>query len=228
VAKTVALGAQPAPRQPPPVATPDDAWEEESDEDKTNVVEHEPAPPPPAVVATTPRAPAAAASLTAEDLRTIVKEMIDQAVQPLHHRIAELERRPRAPSAPAIVVQQQVAVPASPVHAAPVVAMSPAPPIAHAAPPAPAAAIPPAPITYASAIAAPSTAPVVAGHGSAVPAPPQVDLAALARELPNDIDIPFDGRRRRRRMVTFFVFALLIFFGGLGFLLIDSYSHHNP
>lgn len=224
-ARTIAHGGQAAQR-PPPAPPPgvDDSWgNDEPEDEQTSVAEHAPTPIAPpvqalaAAAAPTPRAPNSApalASLTAEDLRTIVREMINQAVLPLQHRLAELERRPRAPSAPAFIVQQPAA-PAAAVHA-------PAPAPA-AIPAAPASA--PAPM-YASAMAAPAhAAPAARPLVSAVPQP-QVDLAALARDMPMDFDIPFDGRKRKRRMVLMVLFFFLALGGGMAYLLVDSYAHH--
>jgi hypothetical protein len=40
--------------------------------------------------------------------------------------------------------------------------------------------------------------------------------------------MPFDGRRRRRRILTVFVVALLVVFGFLFYLLVDSYIPRPP
>ena len=210
-----------APQRPPASAAVDEAWEdEEPDDEKTGVAEQphvaQPATPQPPL-ATTPRAPASApalASLTAEDLRTIVREMIDHAVLPLQHRIAELERRLRAPSMPAIVHQAAAVTPVAAAYAL--------------TPVMPHAAVPAAPITYASAMAAPAPAAPALRPALIVSTVPQVDIAALARDMPMDFDVPFDGRKRKRRMVMLFVLFLLAVGGGLAFMLVDSYSHtHN-
>jgi hypothetical protein len=210
-----------APLRPPAAASVDGGWEEEEpEEEKTNVAAQaqapQPATPQPAP-ATTPRAPNSApalASLTAEDLRTIVREMIDHAVLPLQHRIAELERRPRAASMPAIVVQQAAVTPAAPAYA-------PTPTPALVASP---AAVPPAPVTYASAMAAPAYPAPAVRAAPIVSTVPQVDIAALARDMPLDFDVPFDGRKRNRRTVMLLVLFLLAVFGGLAYLLVDSYT----
>jgi hypothetical protein len=165
-----------------------------------------------------PLAPVVAAPpqavLSPVDLRIIVREMNDQAIAPLQMRIAELERRPRAPSAPAYVMQ------AAPAQAAPVAAATPI-----------AAAVQAAAEPYASAMAAPAAhAPVVAAapRSLVVAPPPLLDVKAIERDGTIDIDITgFDGGRRKRRMIILFVFALLLVFGGLFALLADSYTPHH-
>jgi hypothetical protein len=163
------------------------------------------------VQAATPMAAAPArgqpAPLTSADVRLIVRTLLEEALDPLKHALAEaqqhiaqLERRPQA---------------------APVVVAAVAPhPVVSAAQPAPSAPSP----TYASAIAAPT--------GSVVPRPtltPLLDLEAIERDVPIDMDMrSFDGGRRRRRMMWLFVFGLLVVFGGLFALLAESYTHaHN-
>jgi len=211
-----------APQRPPPAAgAVDSGWDDpEPEDEQTSLAVQAPTPQPATpqpAPAVTPRAPNSGptlASLTAEDLRTIVREMIDHAVLPLQHRIAELERRPRAPSAAAIVVQPAAVTPAAPAYA-------PTPTPALVAAP---AAVPPAPVTYASAMAAPSYAAPAVRAAPIVSTVPQVDLAALARDMPLDFDVPFDGRKRKRRTVMLLVFFLLAVFGGMAYLLIDSYT----
>ena len=211
-----------APHRPPPAAgAVDSGWgDPEPEDEQTSVAVQAPTPQPATpqpAPAVTPRAPNSAptlASLTAEDLRTIVREMIDHAVLPLQHRIAELERRPRAPSAAAIVVQQAAVTPAAPAYA-----LTPTPALVASA-----AAVPSAPVTYASAMAAPAYPAPAVRAAPIVSTVPQVDIAALARDMPLDFDVPFDGRKRKRRTVMLLVLFLLAVFGGLAYLLVDSYT----
>jgi hypothetical protein len=51
-----------------------------------------------------------------------------------------------------------------------------------------------------------------------------VDIAALARDMPLDFDVPFDGRKRKRNLALLFVLFLLAVGGGLAYLLVDSYA----
>jgi hypothetical protein len=72
-------------------------------------------------------------------------------------------------------------------------------------------------------MAAPTPAPAPVAARS-----PSLDLEAIERMVPIDVDISrFDGRRRQRRNVTLFVVLLLAVFGGLGALLAQSYAPHH-
>lgn len=154
--------------------------------------------PPIAAAAAPPAAAPAVAGLSAVDLRLIVKEMIDQAVMPLQMRIAELERRPRAASSPAFVAAQVATAPATPQA------------VVH-----PAAMIAPAAVSAAPA----------APRSLVVAPPPLLDVKAIEREIPMDLDMKgFDGGKRKRRAVIAFVFVLLLLFGGLFAMLASSYS----
>lgn len=148
-------------------------------------------------------------------MKVVIRSLLDEALAPLQfqlieaqRRIVELERRAAAPPPAATVVLAATPAPA-PVAAAPVARAAPAP-VAQPAP-------------YASAIAAPARS-IVAHPVSLAPAP-LLDVEAINREIPIDIDMaPFDGRRRRRRMLTLFVLALLLVFGGLFAMLAQSYA----
>ncbi len=213
-----------------PVPPADDSWDVEPERDAPK-----PPPPSPHAPAVTPVMPPVGAAATpaqttisAVDLRLIVREMIDQAIAPLQMRLAELERRPMAPSSPAFVMQ----VPPGPA------AVAPARPVG--APLAPAVVSPPAPVVaaaqaaptpYASAMAAPGAhAPVVAAapRSLVVAPPPLLDVAAIERDRSIDVDISaFDGGRRKRRMKILFFLAVLVVFGGMFALLADSYAPHH-
>jgi hypothetical protein len=182
---------------------------------------------PPVVAPVTP----AQNTISAVDLRLIVREMIDQAIAPLQMRLAELERRPMAPSVPAFVMQAPAPVPVPVAAARPVGA-----PLAPASPPAPAVAAPAeaAPAPYASAMATPvasaAQAPAVAAapRSLVVPPPPLLDVKAIEMDMSIDVDVRgFDGGRRKRRMMFLFFFAVLVLFGGLFALLADSYTPHH-
>jgi hypothetical protein len=201
-----------------PAAPVDESWEEPHDAAppaRPEATQPLPAVAPvqaQAVVDAAPTPIAGGVALSAVDLRLIVKEMIDQAIAPLQMRLAELERRPRAPSAPAFTPAMAAPAPAAAAHA----------PIATAPVAEPARA------PYASAMALPATAahsPVVVR--SIVPAPPPLlDVKAIERDVSIDVDITgFDGGKRKRRMIFLFVFGVLVVFGGMFFLLVDSYSN---
>jgi len=130
--------------------------------------------------------------------------MIEQAIAPLQMRLAELERRSRAPSAADFAV-------------------TPAPLQAQAAVVAPVAHAPATP--YASAMAAPVAA---APRSLIVAPPPLLDVKAIERDVSIDVDVGgFDGGKRKRRMMFLFFFAVLVLFGGLFALLADSYTPHH-
>ena len=179
-----------------------------------------PAPSPAAPAVVTPLVPTVAhaqgpAVLSATDLRLIMHEMIDQALAPLVQRVSELERRPRAPSSPGFAPTSAATTAPSPhVHAAPAAAPARAPSAPHLA------------VAYPSARAAPVAyaAPPPPRFITVAPAP-LLDVAAIERDVPLDLDIRgFDGGRRRRRMVVLFVLGLLLVFGGLFAMLAASYS----
>ncbi len=190
--------------------------------------------PAPAPVVTPAAAPVAAAppvaapGVSASDVRVIVRTLLDEALAPLQRslqealtrigtleralqeaqvRLGALERRPAA--VPAATVVMTAATPA------------PGPVQAQAAP-------------YASAIAAPATAAAVQQPtrsvlpmGVSVPPAPLLDVEAIERDIPIDLDmLPFDGRRRRRRNIILFTFLLLAAFGTLAWLLASSYMPH--
>jgi len=221
-----------------PVPAADDSWDVEPEGEATKV-----APPPsPAGPAVTPVMPPVVAPVTpaqstisAVDLRLIVREMIDQAIAPLQMRLAELERRPMMPSSP--YVMQAPPAPAAVAPARPV-----GTPLAPAvvSPPAPVvAAVQAAPTPYASAMAAPvaqATPASAASAASAAPAPrslivappPLLDVKAIEMDRSIDVDVRgFDGGRRKRRMIFLFFFAVLVLFGGMFALLADSYTPHH-
>jgi hypothetical protein len=56
--------------------------------------------------------------------------------------------------------------------------------------------------------------------------PPDLDVAAIARDTSIAIDDAFDGRKRRRRMAFMLTLAILAIFGGLFAALAQSYLHH--
>jgi hypothetical protein len=219
--------------QKPQAAVPpaDDSW----DVDPVQAAPKAP-PPSPAAPAVTPVMPPVVAPVTpaqstisAVDLRLIVREMIDQAIAPLQMRLAELERRPMAPSSPAFVMQAPPAAPIPVAVARPVGA-----PLAAVSPAAPAvAAVQAAPAPYASAMAAPvaaapASAMPAAPRSLVVPPPPLLDVKAIEMDRSIDIDVRgFDGGRRKRRMIFLFFFAVLVLFGGMFALLADSYSPHH-
>jgi hypothetical protein len=152
----------------------------------------------PGAPAYTPSAGSPQGVVSPTDLRLIVREMIDQAVAPLLLRIAELERRPRAPSSPGYVTGQPVAMAAAPYTA-----------------------------TLASPGAQPVGAAPVAARPVLVAQAPLLDVAAIERDVPMDMDMrAFDGGRRKRRNVMLFVFGVLVLFGGLFAMLAESYTPH--
>jgi hypothetical protein len=198
--------AAPVAAAPPPVRTP-----------QAPVAATTPVAPP----AATPVQPQAAApALTAADVRLVVRTLLEDSIEPLRQalvdaqrRIAELERRPAA-VAPTAVTTAVVAP-------APAGVRAPAP--AAAAPHAPVATS--APAAYASAIAAPA-------QHSVAPRPtlpPLLDLEAINRDIPIDMDMrAFDGGRRKKQTIILFVVGLILVFGGLFALLAESYTHaHN-
>jgi hypothetical protein len=226
--KTTVVGVQ-APHKPqaPAPAAVDDFWDaapEPARAASPEATQPLPAAVSPAVPAAPPAATpspvsppvAAGVALSAVDLRLIMREMIDQALAPLQMRLAELERRPRAPSAPAFVP--------SPSPAAQMPAVAPVAPAAPAAPPVHAHAPPAA---YASAMAAPTPGPA-APRSLLVAQPPLLDVKAIERDVSLDIDVSgFDGGKRKRRMMVLFFVAVLALFGGLFALLADSYTPHH-
>jgi hypothetical protein len=155
--------------------------------------------------------PPAQPALTAADVRLIVRTIVDDALLPLQRalvesqqRITELERRPAA-------------------SANVIVAATPAPPVVAAAP---RIAAP----SYTSAMAVPVHSIAPRPHPSMIgtmPPAPLLDVDAIERDVPLDFNNPFDGRRRRKRMAVFLFFALLAIFGGLAYLVADSYTPHH-
>jgi hypothetical protein len=173
-------------------------------------VAHVASPPAPAAIAS-PAPAAPSPGLNASDVRLIVRTLVDDALLPLQRalveaqqRIAELERRP-PPAAPATAALT-VMVSATP-------APPPAAPLQMVAAPRP----------YTGAISIPPRIPPT--HYSMPPAP-LLDVAAIERDIPLGIDVPFNGARRRRRLTIFVVLALLAIFGGLFALLANSYTPH--
>jgi hypothetical protein len=145
-------------------------------------------------------APAAHSGLTASDVRLIVRTIVEDALLPLQRALVE--------------AQQRIAdLERRPATVASTVVLS--------ATPSPAAA---APATYTSAMAAPVPA-AIAKYS--MPPAPLLDVAAIERDVPLDVNNPFDGARRRRRMAVFVVIAMLAIFGGLFALLADSYTPHH-
>ncbi len=211
-----------------PVPPADDSWDVAPEDDATKVAPP-PAPPAPAVTPVMPPVGAAVtpaqSTISAVDLRLIVREMIDQAIAPLQMRLAELERRPMAPSSPAFVMH------------VPPAAVAPARPVG--TPLAPAGVSPPPPVVtaaqavatpYASAMAAPvaQAAAPSAPRSLTVAPPPLLDVKAIEMDRSIDVDVRgFDGGRRKRRMIFLFFFAVLVLFGGLFALLADSYTPHH-
>ena len=124
----------------------------------------------------------------------LVREVVEQAVEPLHARIVELEPPARGaasgrPPSPCKPPRSRRWPDASPV---------------------------PARLSI-----APSLHP--ASTGVVRPAP-LLDVAAIERDVALDPDLPrLDGRGRKRRMMTFFFSALVVFFGGLFALLAESW-----
>jgi hypothetical protein len=220
-----------------PVPRADDSWDVDPEHDATKVAPP-PSPPPPAVTPVMPPVVApvtpAQSTISAVDLRLIVREMIDQAIAPLQMRLAELERRPMAASSPAFVMQAAPA-PAAVAPARPVGAPL-APALVSPAPSPVVAAAHAAPTPYASAMAAPvAQAPLASGAPAAsaprsliVAPPPLLDVKAIEMDRSIDVDVRgFDGGRRKRRMILLFFFAVLILFGGMFALLADSYTPHH-
>jgi hypothetical protein len=214
--KTTAVGVQ--------APAVDDGWDDPS-RDKPPPLPAESTQPLPALApgqaspAVSPASPPVAAglALSAADLRLIVREMIDQAIAPLQTRLAELERRPRAPSAPAFAPPP----PALLAHAAPAAVAAPVAPVAQAP-----AAVQAPPVAYASAMVAPAApAAAPAPRSLIVALPPLLDVRAIERDVSVDIDVTgFDGGRRKRRMMLLFFLAVLVLFGGLFAMLALSYQ----
>jgi hypothetical protein len=229
VGKTTMLGVQapkvgvPAARSSPiapsaPVAPSssahavDDTWSDEP----TRVEGHDvpvPSPAPSAAAAVAPAAsPARAAAapalsapwatLTAADVRLIVSTVVEEAILPLQRALFESQQR--------IAELERRPVPTTPT-------------VLPEATRGPAAA---AQVPYGSAVASPVRT-VVAASPAAAPYAPLLDVKAIERDVPNDFDNPFDGRRRRRRLGAFLVVALLAVFGGLFALLAQSYTPHH-
>ncbi len=206
-----------------PAPPPDDSWDV-APEGEATMVAPPPSPPAPAVTPVMPQVGAAVtpaqSTISAVDLRLIVREMIDQAIAPLQMRLAELERRPMAPSSP--FVMQAPPAPA---------AVAPARPVG--APLAPAVVSPPPAPAYASVMAAPvaqaPAAPVASAPRALIVAPPPLlDVKAIEMDRSIDVDVRgFDGGRRKRRMIFLFFFAVLVLFGGMFALLADSYTPHH-
>jgi hypothetical protein len=59
-----------------------------------------------------------------------------------------------------------------------------------------------------------------------MPPAPLLDVAAIERDVPLDVNNPFNGARRRRRMAVFVAVVLLAIFGGLFALVAESYTPH--
>jgi ribonuclease E len=226
------------PKAPAPPAAPqvdDDGWDEGNTEDSTTLVG-------------SPRGATAAHV----DVPAIARAAVDQALVPIFRALGDLDRRIEALERLAAAARAQAPAPApapaparavvpipvaAPVPAgvavpAPVLAPAPAPaPAFVAAPafaPAPPFALapvhtpepPPARDPYVSAIAAPGQ-PI-----SRAPQPslaPLLDVAAINRDISLDYS-PFDSGRRRRRLVLALTVALIIVFGGLGYMLAQSYA----
>jgi hypothetical protein len=189
----------------------DDTWNEE----KTRVEErgHDvpvPSPAPPTAVAVAPAAPPARpvaapapsaswAALTAADVRLIVSTVLEEALLPLQRTLLESQQRIADLERRPVPTTLAVLAETTRGYAA-------------------AAA---APVPYVSAVAAPVRTVV------ATPYAPLLDVKAIERDMPNDFNNPFDGRRRRRRLGAFVIVMLLAVFGGLFALLAESYTPHH-
>jgi hypothetical protein len=146
-----------------------------------------------------PSAPSASSGITAADVRLIVRTIVEDALLPLQRALVES--------------QQRIAdLERRPASAAATVVLS--------ATPSPAAN---APATYTSAMAA--SVPAAIAKYSMPPAP-LLDVAAIERDVPLDVNNPFNGARRRRRMAVFVAVVLLAIFGGLFALVAESYTPH--
>ncbi|MGH7296374.1 MAG: hypothetical protein ACRELB_15650, partial [Polyangiaceae bacterium] len=140
-------------------------------------------------------------------VRLVVRTLLEDALGPVQLALREAQGRIAGLERLAATAQ------ARPQAAATVV-------LAQTPTPAPVAATP-----YTSAIAAPARS--LAPHPSEMPPAPLLDVAAIERDIPLDLDMRgMSGQRRRRRNIVLFVLGLLIVFGGLFALLADSYRPH--
>jgi hypothetical protein len=156
-----------------------------------------------------------------EEARTLLQQVLEESLAPLHFGLRDLERRLQA-------LETQAAEPPS---APPAPVPVPIPAVAHAPVPvpqvfaaAPYAAAPPAPAAFADPYPAQirvAASPADAYGGfltnpqPAIPAPPRMPSFDYGV-------VPFDGARRKRRVVAFFALLLVIIFGGLFTALIWS------
>jgi hypothetical protein len=144
-----------------------------------------------------------APGLTAAEVRVVVHALVEEAIAPLQRVLLEAQHR---------IIELERRVAATPPGASTgTVVLTAAAPVAQ--------------VGHASAIAAPARPPAVP---VLVRPAPLLDVEAILREVPMDLDMRrFDGRRRRRRMVVLFVFGLLVVFGALLGLLAYSYTPHH-
>jgi len=135
-----------------------------------------------------------------EEMRALLRAEILEALAPLSRGLAELERRvdalERRPLAPAALSR---------------------PPVAGAS-------LPEMPRTAMASFypqdagAQMGRAPLVSHHG--------LDVKAIERDPTIIVVGGIDGRVRRRKLILAFVAFLLVVFGGLGYLLAESYAPH--
>jgi hypothetical protein len=148
------------------------------------------------------------------EVQALVRATVDEAIGPLQRALQEAQRR-------AVDLEQRLAAASRAAETPPPAMPTPAavqPTVARAAP--------------TTSAASPYALPIVAPARTAVPIPSSIppraqtlDVAAIERMIPIDVDISrFDGRRRRRRIVTLFVLLIVAVFGGLGALLAQSYA----
>ena len=152
-----------------------------------------------------------------EEARTLMQQVLEESLAPLHFGLRELERRlealeRRPPPAPA-------PAPTAVVHAA-----APPVPAPVAQPVAPAPVIPPAVATLPL---LPQLQPVVRapppGAYGGILVGAQAQLPAPPRLPSFDYDVvPFDGARRKRRVVALFALLITVIFGALFAALIWS------
>jgi hypothetical protein len=144
-----------------------------------------------------------------DEAQGLVRQVLEEALAPLHFRMSDLERRIEA-------LERAAAAPPAPVPPPPQLAQRPVAP-------------PPAPMAYAPPPAAFAPMPVQA---AAIPIARPLDLYAAIPGPPRvpdlgpsyDIDVPFDGRRRKRKVLALFAVLFVVLLGGLLTSMAMSYS----